>query len=567
MRINIARDKMTVEGKGVEFLKCKSALINVLSSAEIRHEGRGILSLPLDRAYLVADLLMATGATMSPLVLAFLQQAQPSSISHYEARDKVTEIIEEGLSVTESEYWNNVLDSSQGIAVNAMVLEGLDGLCLFDEQGTGKTVMAIAAFDILCTKKKIDTLFVVCPKSMQQEWQKAFNIFLKNKYRFILVEGSRQAKFLQLQESADIYTMTFESVGTFYTSLRGIACMQRVLLVVDESFYVKNARTTRSEAIRKLRSSCQRAFLLCGTPAPNSPDDIINQFNIADNGFTFHGYIRPKDETLLRDSVAERIAERGIYLRRLKEEVLPKLPQKVFDVISVELTGKQRELYDLLRKELYIFLRRLDNTTFHRNLGTYFQKRAALLQACVAPQMIDPLFSDVPAKYLRLDSLIDKMFSFGKKKIIIWSFYRRTIDDLQKRYEHLGLVRIDGSIHSSELRTRAIDSFQNDPSIRIFLGNPAASGAGVTLHTASDAIYLSFSNQAAHYLQSLDRIHRRGQKATSVFYHLLVSRNTIEENEVQRLAIKEHRQHALLGDKVIWPSSLAAALNELEREL
>jgi SNF2 family DNA or RNA helicase len=95
------------------------------------------------------------------------------------------------------------------------------------------------------------------------------------------------------------------------------------------------------------------------------------------------------------------------------------------------------------------------------------------------------------------------------------------------------------------------------------IANPGAAGAGITLHASYDAIYFSYTNQAAHYLQSLDRIHRRGQKSKTVNYYLFVCNNTIEENEVFRLRARELQQHELLGDTIVWPSSLDEALSEL----
>jgi SNF2 family DNA or RNA helicase len=60
-------------------------------------------------------------------------------------------------------------------------------------------------------------------------------------------------------------------------------------------------------------------------------------------------------------------------------------------------------------------------------------------------------------------------------------------------------------------------------------------------------VYESLSNQAAHFLQSLDRIHRRGQ-SREVRYITLLAEGTIEEGEYQRLLDKADRQAELLGD-------------------
>jgi SNF2 family DNA or RNA helicase len=161
-----------------------------------------------------------------------------------------------------------------------------------------------------------------------------------------------------------------------------------------------------------------------------------------------------------------------------------------------------------------------------------------------------------------LDDLLADLIGQGRK-VILWSFYRNSLDEIAKRYATYNPVRIDGTVDTA-VRRDAVTSFQEDPSRMLFIGNPAAAGAGVTLHAAYDAVYVSYSNQAAHYLQSLDRIHRRGQTAKEVNYYLLVCEGTIEETEVVRLRGKELQQHSLLGDHVPWPSSLDEALEELE---
>jgi SNF2 family DNA or RNA helicase len=69
------------------------------------------------------------------------------------------------------------------------------------------------------------------------------------------------------------------------------------------------------------------------------------------------------------------------------------------------------------------------------------------------------------------------------------------------------------------------------------------------------------SNQAAHYLQSLDRIHRRGQ-ARPVEYIVLLCQGSIEEEEYNRLLRKEAAAQHLLGDVVEPPIERAAMLAE-----
>ena len=78
------------------------------------------------------------------------------------------------------------------------------------------------------------------------------------------------------------------------------------------------------------------------------------------------------------------------------------------------------------------------------------------------------------------------------------------------------------------------------------------------------AVYESLSNQAAHYLQSLDRIHRRGQERP-VEYIVLLCERTLELNEYETIDRKESAAKALLGDPDIAPPSRAVMLAEAEQ--
>jgi SNF2 family DNA or RNA helicase len=204
----------------------------------------------------------------------------------------------------------------------------------------------------------------------------------------------------------------------------------------------------------------------------------------------------------------------------------------------------------------------MDNKSFRKNLMHYFQKRNALLQICSCPSAIDPLFKQDHAKLVAVDELLNEIIDKGGRKALLWSFYRQNLDEAILRYSRYNPVKIDGGT-SQESRRLAVDRFQNDPSVRLFIGNPAAAGAGLTLHAASDAIYMSFSNQAAHHLQSIDRIHRRGQNAPETNYHFIVCDGTIEVPDLARLRMKEQNQSDLLSDIHSGQPDLDSAIKEL----
>lgn len=554
MKVRVEGDGVYIECAGIELLKLKAQLAQRIGS--LLNSGKNFIFFPLSSLPVVADLIghAALDDKVEEVFNRFKQ--------HEMARIRTLEIIELNEQPALSGNWNNVLEQAQASAVGAMIVPGLLGLCLFDEQGSGKTVMTIAAFDVLKGSGDIDAMIVVCPKSMVSEWPKDIARFLASEYHVEIAEGDQRQKYETAQRNFDVLVTNYEGVASMLVFLMASASTKRYLLVVDESYYLKNGESYRSEIINKLRSKCQKCFVLCGTPAPNSAHDLVNQFDLADLGYTFGGFKKSNDAENDWDKITELVDTKGVFIRRLKPDILQHVPEKNFHVISVELAGKQALMYESAKLSLELELRTLNNESFKKSLMTYFQKRAALLQICSCPSSIDPTNTEVPVKYNVLDDLLDKLISQGRK-VVIWSFYRKSIDEIMARYSRYSPVRVDGSVTSNVARRDAVRSFQEDPSTMLFVGNPAAAGAGITLHAAYDAVYISYSNQAAHYLQSLDRIHRRGQIADEVNYYLLICKNTIEETEVVRLRGKEVKQHYLLGDYIIWPTSLDDALQEL----
>jgi SNF2 family DNA or RNA helicase len=553
MRIRVEGDKVHVECFGLELLKLKSTLAQRIGP--LLTSGKDFISFPLSSLPVVEDLMDYEESD------AVIGNALDRFKKHQAARVRSLEIIESNELPNLTGNWNNVLEPAQASAVAAMTVPHLLGLCLFDEQGSGKTVMTIAAFDELRGSGEIDAMIVVCPKSMVGEWPKDITRFLGTECNVEVAEGSQRQKFEAAQRKFDVLITNYEGVEPMLVYLMASASERRYLLVVDESYYLKNRESFRAEVVGKLRATCQKCFVLCGTPAPNSAHDLVNQFDLADLGYTFGGFMKSNNPAEDWDKISSLVDTKGVFIRRLKPEILQHVPEKNFHVVRVELAGKQAMMYEKAKSALVLELRSLNNESFKKNLATYFQRRSVLLQVCSCPSAIDSTASEVPVKYAVLDKLLDDLISQGRK-VVVWSFYKKSLDEIMARYARYCPVRVDGSV-SSAARRDAVRSFQEDPSTMLFVGNPAAAGAGITLHAAYDAVYISYSNQAAHYLQSLDRIHRRGQVADEVNYYLLICKNTIEETEVVRLRGKEVRQHDLLHDHIPWPTSLDEALQEL----
>ncbi len=552
--------------EGCDRQDVRKALREVAGDIPMRSSADGV-SVPSGYAHLILNAGKALDLHWRGLAKLYVENRQRTQGCFRVVKTRLEEIKAGGISLAEDMLKDLAdvgrLDDHQKINVAMMTLPESPGMCVFDEQGAGKTVTFIYTFDLLVHRDEADIALVFAPKSMVPEWPNDLRRFKGDLYQCAVISGGRREKRVAISSDADFFVTNFETAVSMESELTAMLRRQRgrAVIAIDESFYVKNLDAKRTKAIRRLREYCGKAYVLCGTPAPNSPQDLVQQFNIVDFGYTFADVEVPDDREASLPVVQKAIEERGLYIRNLKSDVLPDLPHKRFHRILLPLEPGQRRLYAGALKDLILDLRSIDDETFQRQISSFLARRSALLQICSNPTSVAEGYAEVPAKLLALDSLLEELIVHRAEKVILWSFYTASIDAIMDRYIPFNPVRYDGTVSEVSDRREAVRKFQEDDETMLFVANPAAAGAGLTLHRAHTAIYESMSNQAAHYLQSLDRIHRRGQ-TKDVDYLVLLCDETIEVEEYERLMRKERTAQTLLGDRVERPFTRETMLEE-----
>ncbi len=440
------------------------------------------------------------------------------------------------------------LDDHQLVNVAAMAAPDICGLCLFDEQGAGKTVSLIAAFDVVVQRDEADLLLIFSPKSMIGEWVKDFHRFTSGLYRVRAVTGGAAQRRAALADPAEVVVTNYETASGSSAELLSLLAThgRRTVIAVDESYHVKNSDALRSRAIFDLRQRAGRTFVLCGTPAPNTAHDLVAQVSLVDFGATFGEVALPQDATAAKPIVRASLDASPVYLRHLKAHVLPDLPGRRYHQLPVPMAPVQRQLYEAARDGLVHDLRNVTDAEFQNRRVAFAARRMTLMRLCSNPAGVVDDYTETPGKLAALDRLLAGLIE-GGEKVVLWSFFKTSIVALADRYADYGVVRYDGSVTDANARSAMVRDFQEDETTKLFIGNPAAAGAGLTLHRAHTAVYESMSNQPAHYLQSLDRIHRRGQ-AAEVDYYFLLSEDSVEEVEYDRLLTKQLSARELLLD-------------------
>jgi SWI/SNF-related matrix-associated actin-dependent regulator 1 of chromatin subfamily A len=127
------------------------------------------------------------------------------------------------------------------------------------------------------------------------------------------------------------------------------------------------------------------------------------------------------------------------------------------------------------------------------------------------------------------------------------------VNDIMSHFGKIA-VKLDGSCSTAE-KQRAVDEFQKNEKIKLFVGNIQSAGVGITLTSASNVAFVELPFTTGELMQSIDRLHRIGQKNTVNVYYLLVD-DSIEIEILDILIRKEKIMDKVLDGKFIETSTL-----------
>jgi len=230
--------------------------------------------------------------------------------------------------------------------------------------------------------------------------------------------------------------------------------------------------------------------------------------------------------------------------RRLKKDVLQDLPDKIRTYVPIELDNKNT--YVRAEEDFVDFIYK----TKGKNAAMRVSNAEAIAKVEVLKQVA------VKGKLKQVKEWINDFLSTDGK-LVVFAIHRFVIDELMKEFKDIA-VKVDGSVTGVN-RDKAVQAFQNDDKIRLFIGNINAAGVGLTLTAASNVVFIELPWSPAILEQAEDRCHRIGQKDTVNIYYLL-GVDTIEEKIAKMLDSKRKILDTVLDGKKTTPESLLSEL-------
>jgi SNF2 family DNA or RNA helicase len=326
-----------------------------------------------------------------------------------------------------------------------------------------------------------------------------------------------------------------------------------VLLVVDESSRIKRPGAKRTKSITRFSKMAKYRRIMTGTPVTKGPEDVYSQFKFLDphilgydSFYSFRarycvmgGYENKQIVSYQNvDELTKNIE--GHSFRVLKKDCLD-LPDKIYQRHPVDLSPKQRKLYDQLRKE---FIAELEGE--HIDAPETITRLLRLQQIVCGWFPTEEEVKPIDEKNPRMQALLD-ILSDIDTKVIIWARFKADLRAIERALGDLA-VAYHGDV-SNDQRAIAVERFQNDPKVRYFIGQPQSGGIGLTLTAAECAIYYSNSFDLETRLQSEDRCHRIGTK-NNVTYIDIEAPKTIDSKIIKALQSKKSLADVVTKDPI-----------------
>ncbi len=424
------------------------------------------------------------------------------------------------------------------------------GGILADDMGLGKTVEALSFLHHYKKEHGLLRAMVVCPTTLMFNWENEIRKFTPD-LTYHIHHGGERVRNNQGLIDYDIIITTY---GTLRSDIKLMVDIPFDYVVLDESQAIKNPSSKVTRAAGLLQA--KHRLCMSGTPLQNNTFDIFAQMNFLNPGMLGSIEFFRQEFAVPIDKFGEQDRKDHLrkllfpfILRRTKEQVARDLPEKTETILFCEMEDEQRKIYDAYRNDYRDkILGTIESQGIQKSQLTILQGLMKLRQICDSPHILNET-EKYPNHSIKLEELAREITeNIGDHKALIFSQFlgmlaliRQKLKELEIPFEYF-----DGSTSAQE-RERAIQSFQNDTSCRVFLISLKAGGVGLNL-TAADYVYIvdPWWNPAVEQ-QAIDRTHRIGQ-TKNIFAYRMICKDTIEDKIVQLQEKKRVLARDLIAD-------------------
>lgn len=490
--------------------------------------------------------------------------------------------------------------------VAALALPLAEQLLLADDLGSGKTIEVVAALSVLedmdanygDTEANFSPLpaLIVVPKSVLYMWPEVLAAWAPWFERVTVLDGTPAKRrkaieafkaddgqilittldILKAHSRADSYgnhsLKRCEACGGSPGEVTEARCEAHAkelndiawrTVILDEAHRIQDPTTTQTRTVWGVSKGAHYRWALTGTPIEASPaqlwpilhfldphewpssvayrDRYIDQYQNHWGGIEVKG--------LLPHRTAEfHLATEHRTLRRSKEMVLPELPPKVYVERHIELSAKERKVYNAMHDHL---ITSLDSGTLWADgpltlASRLFQMSSGLIDVKREDDEAEVTFLDHSAVLDEVDALVAEMTPLP---LVIYfvnvGLLKHCLARLLKKGHFVSVLY--GDVSPAD-RAKAITDFQEGRN-EIFLASYGAGSEGITLTRSSTMIRAQRPWSSLQDKQAEDRLHRIGAEVhESITYVDIIPQDTLAAKVPLLLANKQANIQEVLRD-------------------
>lgn len=425
----------------------------------------------------------------------------------------------------------------------------LPAVGLFLDMGLGKTVITLTAINRLMYEMfAVARVLVIAPKRVAEDtWSRESQKWDHLKHlKLSKILGTREQRLQAVNSDADIYIINRENVAWLVEECQKKRRWPYDMVVIDELSSFKSSKSQRFRALKKVTPLIKRIVGLTGTPTPNGLLDLWPQMYLLDRGQrlgkTITGYRDRYFNPGMRNGYTvfnwtpKEGADRAIQ-EKIKDICISMsasdyltLPERMSNIIPVELSEKEKKLYKTMEKEQILSLDESEIVAL--TAATVTNKLLQMANGTVYDM-------DRNCKHIhdrKLEAL-EEILDVTDEPVLVFYNFQHDYDRLVEHFRKLDPRRLDTADDIREW---------NEGKVRLLLAHPASVGHGLNIQDGGHIIiWFGLTWSLELYQQANARLYRQGQKKNVIIHHLVAS-GTIDEQVMAALEKKDTSQRALL---------------------
>lgn len=424
---------------------------------------------------------------------------------------------------------------------------------LADEPGTGKTIQIAGYLNCIPEAERV---LIVCPSSLRLNWKRELDKWLVDKSRKVTLDPKDESAFAHIVSFSSVWR---PNVFPFLDKRK------YDVVAIDEAHNCKNEEAKRTIQSLHLAKKSPRKVLMTGTPLVNRPIELFPLLNCLDenrwaNKFSFayeycaahyediYMYDKQKGRAVKKSvlnmsgasnlpSLSEKLRS-SVMIRRLKADVLPQLPHKRRQLIEIPLETKNCK--NAVKEE---------SNRWSELCDIYgYEECVRQIESCegvafteMAEKRKEVALSKIPFCIEYLKNLLD-----GVDKVVVFAHHRVVVDALFDELKDFNPVKVVGGM-SDKQKQESVDSFQENDSVHVFIGNIQAAGVGYTLTKSSTVVFVELAFVPGLMSQAEDRCVRIGSKADYVLIQHLILEKSLDKKLCTMLIAKQEIADEILN--------------------